>query len=65
MRGSSTSRAPAAAITGRAFTKHSSSSRSATESATIPPPAPIQIRSPRSSSVRIATFSSSPATGLA
>ena len=46
-RGSSTIRAPAAAITGRAFTKHSSSSLSATESATIPPPAPIQIRSPR------------------
>ena len=31
----------------------------------MPPPAPIQMRSPRISSVRIATFSSSPATGLA
>ena len=30
-----------------------------------PPPAPSQIRSPRVSKVRIATLSSSPATGLA
>ena len=54
-----------AASSGRALSRHSSSSRSGSESATIPPPTPSQALPRATSKVRIATFSSSPDNGLA
>ena len=57
--------APMAASSGRALSRHSSSSRSGSESATIPPPTPSQALPRATSKVRIATFSSSPDNGLA
>jgi hypothetical protein len=55
---------PAARRSGPALSKHSRNSSSASESATIPPPAPSHTRPSQNSKVRMATFSSSPATGL-
>ena len=62
---SATTLVPIAAATGRALISASSSSARGSESATIPPPTPSHRCPPASSSVRIATFSSSPASGLA
>ena len=59
------SSAPMAASSGRALSKHSSSSWSGSESATTPPPTPSQTFPPPISKVRIATFSSRPDKGLA
>jgi hypothetical protein len=57
--------APIAASSGAAFAAASRASSRPSESATIPPPAPSQMRSPRNSKVRMQTLSSSPASGLA
>ncbi len=54
-----------AVSSGAAFAAASRASSSPTLSEVMPPPAPSQIRSPRTSKVRIATLSSRPASGLA
>ena len=57
--------APMAASSGAALAAASRASAAPSESATTPPPTPSQMRSPAISNVRMATLSSSPATGLA
>ena len=62
--GSSLSAASRARISGVALARHSRYSSAGREAATIPPPLPSQTRPAANSKVRIATFSSRPATGL-
>jgi len=52
------------AVGGRALSKHSASSPSGVESATMPPPTPSHTQPPEISKVRIATLSSRPAAAL-
>ena len=62
--GCSLSVASRASISGVALARHSRYSSAGPEAATIPPPLPSQTRPAANSKVRIATFSSRPATGL-
>ena len=55
---------PMARTSGPALSRHSAYSASGAESATMPPPLPSQTRPAQNSKVRMATFSSRPATGL-
>ena len=52
-----------ASSSGAALTAHSRASAAGSESATTPPPTPSQTSRPATSKVRMATLSSSPATG--
>ena len=53
-----------ARISGPALSRHSAYSSPGAESATMPPPLPSHTRPAQNSKVRMATFSSRPATGL-
>jgi len=63
--GAAASDAPTAARSGPALARHSRYSAAGVESATMPPPTPIQALVSASSNVRMATLDVRPATGLA